>query len=153
MSHKADALIVTCMDYRLHTPAFAEFLRGLGIASWDLRTQQGGVRDLLPTVESDHQLQDQGEARFGAKRSLLDAVRIAMELHGVTEVFLMNHGDCGAYGGAHAFDSPGAERAQHQKDLAVGSEELRHHFPGLRVRRFFVDIDSRDARLSFLEVT
>lgn len=74
MSHKADALIITCMDFRLQRPELREFLEGLGLKTWDLRTQQGGAKDLLPAVQSDR------------KQSLLDAVRISMELHGFGHV-------------------------------------------------------------------
>jgi carbonic anhydrase len=132
-SHTTDVLVIMCMDFRLHRhdpPQLADFLHSLGLHTWDLRTQQGGVKDLLPTV-------------VGAQKdSLLAAVRISRDLHGVQTILLMNHTDCGAYGGAKAFTNAAEEREAHVHDLCVATEEMARIFPEMRTQAVLADIGS-----------
>jgi hypothetical protein len=52
---------------------------------------------------------------------------------------LVNHRDCGAYGGSDAFHSTEAERAQHENDLRRAAELLRKEFPDVAVELFFAE--------------
>ncbi len=114
--------------HRPDPPQLAAFLSRLGYGSWDLRTQQGVAKDLVPTVTG------------GQKQSLLDAINISRELHGVREVLLMNHEDCGAYGGAKAFPSWEDERAAHTRDLRAARQELLTRFPEMSIRLFMISL-------------
>lgn len=141
-SHTADALVLTCMDYRLHTSQLADFLRSQGVERWDLRTQQGCSKDLCLGADA------------GQRQSMIDAVRIAVELHGVQRVFLMNHTDCGAYGGAKAFPSKDAEHEHHAQDLRRARQEILTKFLHLDVQAILISIEDETnaPRLVFQKV-
>lgn len=136
MKGNVDALVVTCMDARLHRadrPYLAEYLRGkrIGLHSWDLVALPGGSRGLVAS-DTPH-----------VKGAMLHAVKAAHDLHQVSRVFLVNHSDCGAYGGAHAFPDATAEYRQHAADLRTAREELRAFLPNLDIRLFFATVEDR----------
>ena len=83
-------------------------------------------------------------------------MRIAVELHGVREVLLLNHEDCGAYGGAQAFPDEASERDRHQSDLRGARDEILRVFPRIRVRLFVIGFEGESGQeptLSFTEVS
>ncbi len=130
------------MDSRLHDPGHNDldaFLRSQGLKNWDLRTQQGAAKDLLPSVSGQH------------KQSLLDAIGISVKLHGVKTVFLMNHEDCGAYGGSKAFGNARTEAEKQAADLRAATETIRTAYPSVAVWPYYVRIDESSGmpRLSF----
>lgn len=143
LSHKADALVITCMDYRIHDPLgqqFIQYLRNMGLEAWDLRTEQGGVKDLLP------------DAPAACQRSLIEAIRISTQLHDVDTVLLFNHAGCGAY---RPFATAELEQEQHTVDLRQARRIILKTFPTLTVRLFFVgmgETDERGVLLRFREV-
>lgn len=131
---KTDALVITCIDARLHRaehPYLADYLRGkrVQIQIWDLATAPGGCRDLaVPETE-------------GLRVSLLRSVKIAHDAHGVSRVILVNHSDCGAYGGAAAFPNAVAEYKQHAADLRAARDVVRAFQSNLDVRLLFATIE------------
>lgn len=85
-----------------------------------------------------------GDADFvgwaGAGQAFLDPagkdfvthqVGLSMKLHATREVHVVNHLDCGAYGGSKAFPDRHAERAKHVADLQAVKALLHERFPQL----------------------
>jgi len=83
MSAKLDWAIIRCIDGRLNK-AIAAHLHELGVPeAHDIYSLPGGPKDLIDG--------DEGFIR--------DIEQIIVELHGVRNVVLIQHTDCGAYGG------------------------------------------------------
>ncbi len=127
MAHHCEGAVITCEDFRLHQRPdgrnyVAEFVKNLGIGC-DLITRAGGVQDLLRPLT-------------GFDKSLLRDVNVAAKLHGAGKIFLLNHGDCGAYGSFN-FVSRQAEFEQHKKDLLAAREIIKKEFPGKQIKLFF----------------
>lgn len=136
MTGKVDALVVTCMDARLHRadrPFLADYLRGkhVGIQTWDLVALPGAAKGFVS---------DNAQA---LKSALLYSVKTAHDLHHVSRVFLVNHSDCGAYGGAQAFPDVTEEYRRHVSDLRTARETLREFLPNLDVRLFYATVEDR----------
>lgn len=136
MQGHVDGLVMTCMDARLHRADrryLAEYFQGkhVGIQTWDLVALPGGIRGLV------------AEEAQGLKDALLTSVKTAHDLHGVTRVFLVNHSDCGAYGGARAFPDATEEYRKHAADLRAARAALRVFLPNLDIRLFFATIENR----------
>jgi carbonic anhydrase len=64
-------------------------------------------------------------------------IDIAQRLHAITEVWLINHRDCGAYG--KIFATPEAETARHTDDLAKAKTLIEQQF-GLTVKTFLATL-------------
>lgn len=61
---------------------------------------------------------------------------LAIEKHGVKNIILTQHEDCGAYGGKTAFASDEAEKAKVVGDMIKAKKALLDKFPDLKVEMF-----------------
>ncbi len=131
-----DALVITCMDARLHRadkPHLADYLRGkhIGIKTWDLVAVPGAIQALVAP--------DAG----GSREMILKGVKVAHDLHRVSNLLLINHSDCGAYGGRAAFPSPAAEYQKHAGDLQAARKALREAYSNLDIRCLYATVEDR----------
>jgi len=78
---------------------------------------------------------------------------LSHDLHKTDTVILMNHTDCGGYGGREAFDGDrGTERQQHIKDMRRAKEKLVAKESGLQVEMLLADIkDDGSVRIEKVE--
>jgi len=116
------------MDFRLGA-AIKKYLEERGIlGDCDIISLAGAAKNLVsPTQESDRDF-------------VLRQIEISKHLHNIKEVILMNHTDCGAYGGRDAFSSAEAERNKHVEDLEKSKDMVRQKYPELQVRTMLAEI-------------
>lgn len=55
-------------------------------------------------------------------------------------MILMNHTDCGAYGGREAFESNEIECQRHDDDLRKAKEMILSRFPDLKIKMILAKI-------------
>lgn len=127
MGHRCDACLVTCEDFRLHRrPDGRDFISGfiakLGV-DCDVIARAGAIHDFV------HTQNERGQA-------ILRSVEVAVHLHGVKTIHLVNHQDCGAYG-HFAFAGEEDEFERHREDLLVARDRLMTTFRGVRVQAHF----------------
>lgn len=123
ISHTCDALLLTCMDFRLH-PQLAEMLRRDYNISFDQFTAAGAIKNSVSPEKKE-------DADF-----VLRQIEKSIKLHQIKKIILVNHTDCGAYGGSKAFESPTIELARHKEDLNKASKIVRENFPQLEIDCF-----------------
>ena len=133
MSHKCEAALITCEDFRLHQRKdgrnyIAEFIKGLGV-DCDLITRAGSIQDLVRPPEQ------------GFFKSILRDSAVSAKLHEADTIYLLNHEDCGAYG-SMSFASREEEFAQHEADLAAAKKIILKKFPDKKVELFFAELKS-----------
>lgn len=117
MAHQAKAAVIRCIDFRFVSDT-ASFLKNLGYGGqYDDIALAGAVKNFVDPY-------DQADVEF-----LYRQIKISRKLHGVTDVVLINHTDCGAYGGRQTFASEAEEHDRHVKDLKRAQEMIEHHFP------------------------
>ena len=87
----------------------------------------------------------------GESQTLLKQIELSSKLHSIDTLILMNHTDCGGYGGRSAFDSPEAEREKHTADMHKVSDLLKEKFPNLDIKTVLADIQE-SGEVQFLEV-
>lgn len=116
MSHNADAIVLACIDFRFQ-PAIKKFLdEELKLSSYDLKTDGGAVLQLL----------SEGEV----KNWILKNFEISFELHNVNRIILINHTDCGAYGGSKKFGEDfNGEKEFHKSELTKAVSLLKDKYP------------------------
>ena len=122
MAHACSTLLIHCMAFR--------FIRGL--RAWMEGRGFLGDCDVIAVPGVAKVLVDSpspGDADF-----LTRAIGIAVNLHRVREVILLNHLDCGAYGGSSAFTALDAEHDRHSLDLRAAALVIRMRFPHVIVR-------------------
>ena len=137
--HKAKALIIHCIDFRF-IKAIKEWLEKEGLmGATDEVSLAGAVQNIVsPKNEADREL-------------VLKQIDIAKRLHSIDEVILMNHTDCGAYGGRSAFSNELEETQKHELDLREARAIIAAKFPWLKVKLVLAEINN-ESEISFKEV-
>ncbi len=138
MAHTCKAVLIRCMDFRLEDD-IERFLdeRGL-VGDCDIISVGGATKALMS--------EDQGEVDF-----LLSQFGIAYNLHGVRHFILMDHTDCGAYGGRDAIGSAEEDFKFHVERLEKAKEILLEKFKDANIELIIADI-ADDGAVEFRSV-
>ena len=119
MRLECETLVVHCIDYRLQGYLNEWLDNRFPAQSYDRVSIAGGVYD------SDY---------------LIGQVGLAVRLHNISRVVLINHEDCGAYG-----DTGTIER--HRADLQEAEREIVQMFPDLNTESYYLHLDGTFERL------
>lgn len=139
MSHTCKALLLRCLDFRLNEAVSQWLEKNRLLNKCDFVSLAGAVKNLVdPQQPTDPEV-------------VLRQIEISQRLHGISEVILMNHTDCGAYGGRAAFEGSEEERSQHLQDLQQAKEKIIFQFPDLKIRRVLAKINPL-GQISFEEI-
>jgi carbonic anhydrase len=65
---------------------------------------------------------------------IIEQVAISVQLHGTSEVYLINHEDCGAYGKTGTYK-------KHQKDLLFAKKIINDRFLTLKIFPYYLKLD------------
>src|SRR3989338_8086308 len=113
MGHKCKGLILHCIDFRLGVTIKDYLDKQNLIGDIDIVSIAGGVKDL------DYAMKQ---------------IEISERLHGISEIILMNHTDCGAYGGRAAFGSDEEEMEKHKVKLMAAKKKINECYPNITVK-------------------
>ncbi len=127
---KARAVVLSCIDYRF-VEARENFIREQGLlGDADVISLAGGS---LATTDERHEL-------------VIREIQIARDLHGIEEVHLLDHVDCGAFtiafGKIHE-QSTSAEIERHAPVMIEARRRIAGALPGVVVRFWILVEDGR----------
>jgi carbonic anhydrase len=120
MVHKTDAIVITCIDFRIQKYINSWLKSTLRDYVYDRVALAGGVYDLY---------------------TILKQVEISTRLHRIKKVILMNHEDCGAYGND-------IKPAKHRKDLHNAESIIEKLYPDLDVTCLYIHLDGTVENMS-----
>ena len=127
---QAEALLLSCIDYRL-PGKIARYMEGRGLAA-----------------NYDHVIL--AGASLGATNALYphwgqafrDHLDLAIKLHGVRRVILLDHRECGSYRVIFGTNLAGdEEKAQHARELYRLAREIRADYPAIEVETLLMSLD------------
>jgi carbonic anhydrase len=135
MSHTCKAALVRCMDFRLE-PGLYEYLREAQLLhDTDIISIAGAAKNIADDPQG----------------FVMTQIGLSVELHGIHEVHLMHHSDCGAYGGSRKHASFEEEKAMHLGEMQKAKETILAAHPSLIVRLFLAVVENnRLARVETL---
>ncbi len=139
MSHTCRGVIVHCMDFRFG-PDLKKFMEDQGLlGDCDIVSFAGAAKNILEET-----------TRAFAMRQ----IELSQKLHGMEEVHLVNHMDCGAYGGHGAFPDIAAEHAFQVSELEKAETIIKASFPDLTVVKWLADIQEQghEQHISFEKI-
>ena len=110
---QCDALVVHCMDYRLQKFLQPWITVRFGYDNFDIISLAGSVHDY---------------------EMVLKYVQLAVQIHAIKTVCLINHEDCRAYGREGTY-------RRHKQDLLETSFKIHALFPNLKVEAFYLHLD------------
>lgn len=112
MAHTCKAAILHCMDFRLG-PAIKTWLEEKGyLGDCDIIAHAGATKDMTVPMTQ---------------------IELSRRLHGVSKIVLMNHTDCGAYGGRAAFASDEEETDTHFSAMEEAKGKILSGHPDVEV--------------------
>lgn len=139
MLHDCKALIIHCIDFRFGS-AIKKYLEENHLMdNCDIIAAAGAVKNLVAPISPFD------------REFILRQVEISHRLHHISQVILMNHTDCGAYGGRDAFDSTEAEHDQHVNDMQKAKEMIQAKFNDVDIKIVLAKI-SPIGQISFVEI-
>lgn len=124
--HGVSDIVISCIDYRFRPRVAAWIAQNLGDAS-DLVAVAGASKAFLDPSSRDY---------------LLQQIDIAIRLHGITRVHLLDHIDCGAYGGSGLHADEAAETSFHAEQCALAQQVIAAKFPTLTVVPYVVGFET-----------
>lgn len=138
MAHHCKTLIIHCIDFRLGK-AIKKYLEEQNLlGNCDIVSVAGATKNLV-SPEND------SERAF-----LMKQIDISKKLHHITDIILMNHSDCGAYGsprftgeagGSSTFGSKEEEKKKHFEDMEQAASMILEKYPDLNIKKMFAEID------------
>ncbi len=122
---QCEALIVHCMDYRLQKNLDQWIVSCYGEGNYDRISLAGSVHDY---------------------EMVLKYVQLAVKVHSITKVALINHEDCRAYGIEGTFH-------RHTTDLREAERKIEALFPELQVETYYLHLDGTFQPISHTGLT
>jgi carbonic anhydrase len=142
--HEADALLLTCMDFRFFL-TIAEMMKGIKYDHVILAGAALGVVVKNPTCLRD-------KARW--QQTFFDHLELAIALHKIKKVIVLEHRDCGAYGPdgfclLPANPKRGLERRVHDEKAEELRNKIREIDSDLYFCSFLMEKPSKTDALTF----
>lgn len=113
MDHKAETIIVTCIDFRLQEAIDSWIAQNFASRTFDRVALAGGVKNL---------------------DTIMGQIEIAHRLHQIKKAVLINHEDCGAYGETGTLE-------KHAEDLKATKQKIKELYPDLEIDLFYLHLD------------
>lgn len=146
-SHLCQALVITCIDFRI-VEATRRWLESQGLSGqYDLLSFPGAALNLVNQKGSILSM------LWGwiKKIIVLYWIQLAVKLHSIKEVIIINHRDCGAYGGSDAFKTKDSEFDQHHTHLLLAKKVIQKKLPGVKIRILFAELDHETQQVEVRE--
>lgn len=124
-ARECDNLAVMCMDFRFHRRV-CDLLSYAGYRDYNLMALPGASKSVLSET---------------SRETVISAIRLVVDAHGVKRVIIVDHVDCRAYGGSEAFPNAAAEEQAHRDALSQAANVISESFPKLQVVGVYADWD------------
>ena len=137
--HSCEAVVLTCIDFRFwrETVEFVE--KELGIKDFDFPSLPGSAKAINDCLKED-------DLAF-------NCVSVSCDLHHAKKVVIVNHEDCGAYGGSAKFGGDQEkEQKFHEEELRKARKKLIDKYPGKEYVLLFAKLADKKTKVEFLKV-
>lgn len=139
--HSCEAAVLCCIDFRFWQET-AEFVRdkkeGLGIASFDFPKLPGAVKAINESAEGD---------------IVVLCTSVPCDLHHIKKIVIINHADCGAYGGSKKFNGDiEMEQKFHEKELIKAKNKLFAKYPGKEIILVYAKLVDDEKYIEFIRI-
>jgi len=136
-----NVLLISCMDLRLIDDIVLFMDRDNLTNRYDQFILAGAALGHFADANRDYYTEDAWDHHFGWRESLSDHVRLAMKLHAIQDIYILEHRSCGAYN--YFLRNPpdrNNEESMHHKYAMELSDFIRTEHPALHVHSFLMDL-------------
>lgn len=137
---QAEALLLSCIDYRL-PGKIARFMEGRGLAAnYDHVILAGASLGATTSVYP----------QWG--QTFRDHLDLAIKLHSIRRVIILDHRECGSYRVIFGTNLAGdEEKAQHARELHRLARAIRGAYPALEVETLLMSLDGSVEAIAMAE--
>jgi carbonic anhydrase len=123
MIHSAPKYVIACIDFRFQKDFLKVCDEKLGVRSYDYHTFPGASKALI----------DQG-----SQNVIIDCIKNISKIHGTKNIIILDHQDCGAYGGSKKFGGDvQKEESFHRQKLQQAKTILKRVFPQMQIKLWY----------------
>lgn len=139
--HSCEAVVLSCIDFRFwkETVEFVEKsppAGGLGIKSFDFPSLPGSAK----AINEGSDL-------------AMSCISVPCDLHHVQKIIIVNHEDCGAYGGSAKFgDDREAEQKFHEEELRKAKAKIAEKYPDKEIILVYAKLADEKENIEFVIV-
>ena len=136
--HACEAVVLTCIDFRFwkETVEFVEL--ELGIENFDFPSLPGAAKAINESSGED---------------LAMSCISVPVDLHHAQKIVIINHQDCGAYGGSGKFNgNDEAEQKFHEEELKKAKEKILAKYPNKEVILAYAKLVDQKDSIDFVVV-
>lgn len=116
-------LVLACVDFRFRKPLHELFSHSI-LGEFDLMAMPGASKAIIDE---------------SSRESVFRSIDIIIEIHGTRRIIIVDHIDCGAYGGSASFGSPDEEESFHVERLCEAVGIMSKKYPSIEVLPMYID--------------
>jgi len=136
--HACEAAVLTCIDFRFWRETLEFIEKELGIKSFDFPSLPGSAKTINECADGDVSMQ---------------CVSVPRDLHHAKKLVIVNHQDCGAYGGSKKFNGDEtSEEKFHETELEKAKEKILIKYPGLEIILIYAKLVDNGENIEFLTI-
>ena len=137
--HSCEAVVLACIDFRFWKETIKFVEEELEIESYDLPKIPGAAKAI-------NECQNEGDVP-------MKCIGVPCDLHHVARIVIVNHADCGAYGGSAEFKGDlEAEQRFHESELKKAKEKIIAKYPEKEVILAFAKLVDGGESIEFVRV-
>jgi hypothetical protein len=132
--HSCEAVVLCCIDFRFwkETAEFVE--KELGLKSYDFPSLPGSAKAI-------NECNDLANS----------CISVPCDLHHVQKIVVVNHQDCGAYGGSKVFNGDsGIEQKFHEEELKKAKAKILEKYPEKEVILVYAKLTDKGENIEFI---
>lgn len=137
--HKAQACALFCMDFRFKDATLKYLKEKLDLKDLDIIVLAGASKNLASPKEST-------DYYFTIRQ-----IEISIKLHEIDKIVLINHADCGAYGGMKKIGSYKKEKEVQIKDLLKSKKLLEKIFSNQKIILIYANLVNGEMQFERIE--
>jgi len=138
--HSCEAVVLTCIDFRFWRETLEFIDKELGIKSFDFPSLPGSAKAINNCLDSAD--------------IAMQCVSVPFNLHHAKTLVIVNHQDCGAYGGSKKFNGDeAAEENFHKGELQKARERVLAEYPELKVILVYAKLVEKGENIEFLTIS
>ncbi|MFO7806965.1 MAG: carbonic anhydrase [Candidatus Moraniibacteriota bacterium] len=137
--HECDAAAICCIDFRFWRETMEFIDNYFKVKSYDFPKLPGAAKAIIESNGND---------------LASSCVEVPCELHNIKKIILVNHEDCGAYGGSKPFEGDKkAEQEFHEQELTKAAEIIRKKYPEKEVHIIYAKLSPENKEIEFIEAS
>lgn len=136
--HHCEAVVLSCIDFRFWKETIEFVENELQIKSFDFPSLPGSAKAINESED---------------EKFVFGCISVPAELHHAEKIVIINHQDCGAYGGSAKFNGDDkAEQEFHEKELKKAKEKILAKYSDKEIILIYAKLADNKENIEFVVV-